>query len=106
MNTLEMWAILEFAYLSLCVQTARKWVRRVQPWTVLDWLGAIYYSLWLIVITVALLDILTHPALIQPSPTWLSYLVWLVVAVAALDFLGRLGRLGMNIGRRIRHFGR
>jgi hypothetical protein len=103
MNTLEMWAIYEFVSLSLCIRTARKWVRRAQPWTVLDWPRAIYYGYMLIASAVALLDNLTHPALIQPAPRLLSYLLWLVVAVAALDFLGRLG---VSIGRRIRQLGR
>ena|SRR5713101_4978403 len=106
MNTLEMFGIFVFVGVSLCVQDAHNWMRRVQPWTVLDWLWAIPHGLVLSIWTFGLLYLLTHPVEIQPVTAWQSWVLWFILAVNAFFLLVFLVSRGVKMGRRIRQLGR
>jgi hypothetical protein len=102
MNTLEMFVLVWFWWLILCVFSVRHLMWPVQHRTMTDWLMVIAYGLNFIFSTFILLNYVTHPALIQPLPAWQSWLVWVSVAL----IISVLVRIAATSVRRRRQLGR
>ena len=103
MNTLELYGIGAFIFLTLSIQSTRR--MRNEQWRVVGFLDAVFFGLVFLAICIIALDLLTHPDQIQPVPfpTWLTWILWFLVVLSVLGFFARLG---LNLRRRMCQLGR